>query len=359
MRNNGASAGRGNYARARDAEELIYLTRKSIAKLLGAKKAGNIVLTSNVTESLNIILKGFLNYGDGVLTSSIEHNAMWRPLNYLQRDKNITIHTFHCTKEGTVDLQKVKEKLNKDIKLVALMHGSNVLGNIFPLKNIIKLAHEKNIPVLVDAAQTAGALPFNIEELDIDFLAFTGHKGLLGPTGTGGFYIREGLELRTFKEGGTGTISKSPFQPHSVPDRYEAGTMNTMGLVGLKAGTEFLLKTSVEKIREHEIALMSQMLDGLLSIENVEVYGSRNSKECLGLVCFNVKGANPYDVSLWLDEYAGIMVRAGLHCSPQAHRVLGTLETGAIRASVGYFNTMEDIICLLEAIKEYIKTKRR
>jgi cysteine desulfurase family protein len=359
MRNNGASAGRGNYARARDAEELIFLTRKSIAKLLGAKKAGNIVLTSNVTESLNLVLKGFLNYGEGVLTSCVEHNAMWRPLNYLQKDKNINIHKFQCTQEGAVDLQEIKEQLSKDIKLVAIVHGSNVLGSIFPLTEIIKLAHEKHIPVLVDAAQTAGVLPMNIEALDADFLAFTGHKGLLGPTGTGGLYIREGLELRTFKQGGTGTISKSPFQPNSVPDRYEAGTMNTVGLVGLKAGAEFLLETGVDKIREHDIVLMSQMLNGLANIDNVEVYGTKCAEDRLGLISFNIKGANPYDVSFWLDEHAGIMVRAGLHCSPEAHRVLGTLETGAIRASVGYFNTIEDVICLLEAIKYYIKTQRR
>ncbi len=359
MRNNGASAGRGNYARARDAEELLYQTRKSVAKLLGAKKPSNIVFTSNVTESLNLILNGFLNDGDGVITSCVEHNAMWRPLNYLQRDKNVKIHTFSCTKDGSVDLQEIKDLLNKDIKLVALVHGSNVLGNIFPLKEIIELAHEKNIPVLADAAQTAGAVPIDIQALDVDFLAFTGHKGLLGPTGTGGFYIKEGMELRPLKSGGTGTISKSPFQPDSIPDRYEAGTMNTMGLAGLKAGTEFLLLTGVEKIREHEIALVSQLLAGLANIKEVQVYGPQSAENRLGLVTFNINQANPYDVSAWLDEHAGIMVRAGLHCSPQAHRVLGTVETGAIRASVGYFNTKEDINALIQALRDYIKTVRK
>ena len=359
MRYNGASAGRGNYTRARDAEELIYLTRKSVAKLLGAKKAGNIVLTSNVTESLNLILKGFLNNGDGVLTSSIEHNAMWRPLHSLQRDKHINIHTFHCTTEGTVDLQEIKEQLGKDIRLLALVHGSNVLGNVFPLDEIIRLAHERDIPVLVDAAQTAGVFPLDIEALDVDFLAFTGHKGLLGPTGTGGFYIREGLELRTLKEGGTGTISKSPFQPNSVPDRYEAGTMNTVGLVGLKAGAEYLLETGIDIIRGHEIALMTKMLAGLARIENMEVYGTGNAHLRLGLVTFNIKGVNPYDAAFWLDQHAGIMVRAGLHCSPQAHKVMGTLEMGALRASVGCFSTMQDVIHLLEAMEDCTKSLRR
>lgn len=359
MRNNGASAGRGNYVRAREAEELIYLTRKAIAGLLGAPKPGNIVLTSNATESLNIILKGFLNEGDGVLTSSIEHNAMWRPLGSLQRDRNIAIHTFDCTPDGRVDLQQIKDLLGTNIKLVALLHGSNVLGSVFPIAEITKLAHEKGIPVLVDAAQTAGVLPINIQESEVDFLAFTGHKGLLGPTGTGGFYIREGLSLRTFKEGGTGTVSKSPYQPDSVPDRYEAGTMNTMGLAGLKAGVEFILRTGVEQIRAHEKTLAAQMLKGLSEISGVEVYGTQHAEERLGLVCFNITGANPYDVSFWLDEHAGIMVRAGLHCSPQAHRVLGTIETGAVRASVGFFNTAEDVQYLLSAVAEYGKTQRR
>ena len=359
MRHNGASAGRGTYARAMEAEELIYLTRKSLAKFLGARKAGNIVLTSNVTESLNLILKGFLNNGDGVLTSSIEHNAMWRPLHGLQRDRHINIHTFHCSKEGTVDLQEIREHLRNGIQLVALLHGSNVLGNVFPLAEIIRLAHERDVPVLVDAAQTAGVFPLDIEALDVDFLAFTGHKGLLGPTGTGGFYIREGMELRTLKEGGTGTISKSPYQPSSVPDRYEAGTMNTVGLVGLKAGIEFLLKTGVERIREHEIALMTKILAGLAGLEDVEVYGTQNAQLRLGLITFNIRGVNPYDAALWLDQHAGIMVRAGLHCSPQAHKVMGTLETGAIRASVGCFSTMQDVVHLLASIEDFIKSQRR
>ncbi|HNX13951.1 MAG TPA: aminotransferase class V-fold PLP-dependent enzyme [Oscillospiraceae bacterium] len=359
MRNNGANAGRGNYALARDAEELIYQTRKSAAKLLGAKKASNIVFTGNVTEALNMILKGFLNDGDEVLTSSIEHNAMWRPLNYLQRDKNVKIHTFSCAKDGSADLQEIKDLLGKNIKLVALVHGSNVLGSIFPLQEIVEPAHEKNIPVLVDAAQTAGAIPINIEALGVDFLAFTGHKGLLGPTGTGGFYIKEGLELRPLKAGGTGSVSTSPFQPDSVPDRYEAGTMNTMGLAGLKAGTEFLLQTGVNKIHEHEIALVSRLLNGLANIGEVEVYGPQSAENRLGLATFNIRSRNPYDVSAWLDEHAGIMVRAGLHCSPQAHRVLGTVETGAVRASVGYFNTAEDIDALLQALRDYIKIVRK
>lgn len=355
MRTNGASAGRGNYQRARDAEELIYKTRKSIARLFDAKKPGNIVFTSNVTDSLNMILKGYLKEGDTVLTSDIEHNAMWRPLNLLQKEKGIHIKTFHSSSNGKVDLDEIQEKLSSGVSLVATIHGSNVIGNILPLEKIVKIAHEKDVPVLADAAQTAGAYPLSIKETEVDFLAFTGHKGLLGPMGMGGFYIRDGIRLKTLKEGGTGTISKSLFQPESTPDRYETGTMNMGGIAGLHAAIEYLLETGVDNIRKHESRLIQSLMDALLNIEQVEIYGPKPGQERLGLLSFNIKNANPYEVSSWLDEESGIMVRAGLHCSPQAHKVLGTSDTGAIRASVGYFNTLEDIEILVSGIRNFCK----
>jgi cysteine desulfurase family protein len=354
MRFNGASAGRGNYTRAREAEELVYRTRKSLARLLDAKKPGNIVFTSNVTDSLNMILKGYLKEGDTVLTSDIEHNAMWRPLHLLQKERGIHIRTFHCAPDGTVDLQEIRERLSKGVSLVATIHGSNVIGNILPIAQIAQLAHEKEIPVLVDAAQTAGAYPLSIRESGVDFLAFTGHKGLLGPMGTGGFYLREGIRLETLREGGTGTISKSLDQPENPPDRYETGTMNMGGIAGLHAAAGFLTETGVDAVQRHESFLIRQLMEELSRMELVELYGPALGQERLGLLSFNIKGVDPYKVSAWLDEQSGIMVRAGLHCSPQAHRVLGTVETGAIRASVGYFNTSDDISQLAEGIKAYV-----
>ena len=312
-------------------------------------------MTCNVTESLNMILKGYLREGDTVLTSDIEHNAMWRPLHALQKERGIRIRTFHCSPDGTVDLQEIREMLRSGISLVATIHGSNVIGNILPIREIVSLAHEKEIPVLVDAAQTAGAYPISIRETEVDFLAFTGHKGLLGPMGTGGFYIREGLRLETLKEGGTGTISKSLFQPETTPDRYEAGTMNMGGIAGLHAGVGFIRETGVETICARENKLIQRLMDSLSRMEQVEVYGPKPGKERLGLLSFTIKNADPYDVSLWLEERSGIMVRAGLHCAPQAHRVLGSIETGAVRASVGIFNSMEDIDGLVEGIRSYCK----
>ena len=358
MRTNGASAGRGTYARARDAEELIYKTRKSIASLFEAPKPGNIVLTSNVTESLNMILKGCLKEGDTVLTSDIEHNAVWRPLHQLCRDRGIQIRTFHCSPQGRIDLDEVETLLDPAVALVALVHGSNVIGNILPVREIAAIAHRKEVPVMVDAAQTAGTYPVSIRDTEVDFLAFTGHKGLMGPMGTGGFYIRDGITLKTLKEGGTGTLSKSAFQPESVPDRYEAGTMNMGGIAGLHAALGFLLAKGVDSIHEHESRLVESMMESLSMIDGVEIYGPERGQDRLGLLSFNIKGADPYDVASFLEEQSGIMVRAGLHCAPCAHRVLGTIDRGCVRAGAGIFNSMQDIEKTVETVEAFIKRKK-
>ena len=352
IRENGSSPGRGNYASAMESEQLVYETRKTIVKLFAAKKASEIVFTMNSTEAINTILKGYLKNGDGVLTSNAEHNAMWRPLKNLEQNRNITVDCFSVTKEGNVDLQEITEKLIDRIKLIAFVHGSNVLGNIAPVSEISKIAHSKNIPVFIDASQTAGAYQINVVEDGIDFLAFTGHKSLMGPTGTGGFYIRSGLQLDTLKEGGTGSMSKSPFPPELPPDRYEAGTMNIFGLAGLKTAVDYIHSIGTSKILAHERGLLARLLSGLAEIPKVEIYGNTNADEKLGLVCFNIGDKNPYEIASKLDEDFGIMVRAGLHCAPQAHRILGTVDRGAVRASIGLFNTEEHIEMLLASLKK-------
>ena len=351
MRNNGANPGRGNYSNAMDSDRLVYETRKTAAKLFGAKKPGEIVFTSNATEAVNIILKGFLKNGDEVLTSNIEHNAMWRPLKKLEDNRNIKINYFNVTKDGKVDLNEISDKLTAQIKLVAFVHGSNVLGNILPVAEISKLAQKKNIPVFIDASQTAGVYPINVIDDGIDFLAFTGHKSMLGPTGTGGFYIRNGLYLDTLKEGGTGSMAKSPFQPDLPPDRYESGTLNIFGLAGLKAAVDYIHEAGVLKILEHERRLLSRLLRGLKEIPGVEIYGSLNPDEKLGIVSFNIKKRDPYEIASKLDENYGIMTRAGLHCAPRAHKIIGTEDRGAVRVSIGCFNTEEHIDLLLDALK--------
>ncbi len=354
-RGNGASAGRGNYRRALDAEELIFKTRKALASILDVERPGRIVLTANATQSLNVILKGYLKCGDTVLISDMEHNAVWRPLNRLRQERDIRILTFHCTAEGKVDFKEIETLLDSGVSLVAMLHGSNVSGAILPVAAIARLAHQRGIPVLTDVSQTAGVYPISVREFDVDFLAFTGHKGLLGPMGTGGFYIREGLWLDTLIEGGTGTVSKSPFPPESVPDRYEAGTMNMGGIAGLLAAAEYIRETGIDTIRAAEDRLIRRLMEGLSKYDGVEMHGPGTDRERLGLLSFNIRGVDPYKVAAYLDDENEIMVRAGLHCAPLAHSVLGTLDTGSIRASVGPFSRPEEIDELLGAVETYLK----
>ncbi|MDR3076617.1 MAG: aminotransferase class V-fold PLP-dependent enzyme [Synergistaceae bacterium] len=351
MRGNGASPGRGNYALARDADDLVYRTRKALCKLLGAKRPSEIIFTSNATESINMALKGYLKRGDKVITTGYEHNAMWRPLKKLEEELDVKVELLPCSHEGRTDTSPLPDML-RGASLVAVAHGSNVAGCLSPLEEIVAAAHEAGVPVLADAAQTAGVYPINLSEIHIDMLAFTGHKGLMGPTGTGGLYLREGLELRTLKEGGTGGMSESPYPPNSPPDRYEAGTMNICGIAGLNAAVDFLLGVGVEQVRAHEIRLTETLINGLNTIPRAAYYGPRLASDRLGLVSFNLDGISANEVALKLDEDYGIMVRAGLHCAPQAHRVIGTERTGAVRASVGYFNTEEDVTCLIGALSQ-------
>lgn len=353
MQTNGASPGRGNYRRAMQADDLVYQTRKSICKLLGAKRPRQIILTSNATEALNMALKGFLKSGDHVLTTAYEHNAMWRPLKMLELDRGIQIECIPCSPMGVIDLQWMRERLQKgDIRLVAVAHGSNVIGCITPLAELIPLAHRFGAAVLVDAAQTAGIYPLNVASLKVDMLAFTGHKGLLGPPGTGGLYLDDQITLHTFKEGGTGGMSSSPYQPDDPPDRYEAGTMNICGIAGLHAAVNFLMQTGVETVRLHETKLLSLLLEKLQAIPSITLYGPRQAEDRLGLLAFNLAGKDPYHVAQCLDEQYEIMLRAGIHCAPQAHTLLATETSGSVRMSVSYFTTPQDIQTLADALQQ-------
>lgn len=354
LRQNGASAGRGNYKRALAAEEIIYKTRAALARLFKIKDAARIIFTANVTEALNLALKGYLKSGDKVLTTNMEHNSMWRPLKKLERDQGIIITELNCAEDGTICQQEIDSKIAEDLKLVCCLHASNVLGSLLPLDKITRKAHEYNIPVLVDAAQTAGVYHLDVEQDGIDLLAFTGHKGLLGPMGTGGLYIRPGLELDTFKEGGTGSSSALEYQPQSLPDRYEAGTLNIPGLAGLLAAVEFIEQTGLNAIREKEQQLINRLSEILRSLEQVTVYGPAHDVERVGLISFNIDGVEPEEVAYALDEMQEIMVRAGLHCAPKAHRLLGTETRGAVRVSVSYFNEMEHLKAFEEALKKIL-----
>lgn len=351
MRGNGASPGRGNYARAMEADRLVYETRKAIAELLGVPRPGQVIFTCNATESINMALKGYLRQGDRVLTTGYEHNAVMRPLKKLEARRQVQVERIPCTAEGALDMTAAKAKLREGVRLLAVSHASNVIGCVTPLDEAVAAAHECGAAVLVDAAQTAGVCPIDVTAVPVDMLAFTGHKGLLGPTGTGGLYLRKGFELSTLKEGGTGGMSLSPFPPDDPPDRYEAGTMNISGIAGLHASVRYLLDIGVDAVRAHEAELTGLLLDGLESIPRLTYYGPRSAGR-IGLVSFNIEGHDPHKVSMRLDRDYGIMVRSGLHCAPEAHRLLGTAPTGAVRASVGYFNQPSDIARLVGALGE-------
>lgn len=356
MRQNGASAGRGNYRRAMEASQLLYGARKAVAKVLGVKSPSKIIFTANITESLNLVLKGFLNSNDLVLTTNYEHNAMWRPLKRLEKEKNIRIIELNCSQCGVLDFQELTAALKQKPKLFCFAHGSNVLGNILPLEEIARLAHSFKVPILVDAAQTAGVVPLEATDWGIDFLAFTGHKSLLGPMGTGGLYIHGDTPLRTLKEGGTGSASSSRFQPENPPDRFESGTMNIPALAGLKAAAEFLDAAGIEKIRRREEKMITMLMENLAKIPEITLYGAKITDPRLGLVSFNIGNHDPYDVAAWLDTNYDVMVRSGLHCSPQAHRLMGTEKRGAVRISLSIFNTEEEIAICCKAINEFSKT---
>ena len=348
----GVSFGRGAYRRALEAERLVFETRRALGQLFGIKDIGRIIFTANVTESLNLALKGYLNKGDHVITSHMEHNSMWRPLKLLEKEKKIKITVLDCPQGAPFEPRQLEEAITSRTRLVALNHASNVTGTLMPLKEAGSICQSYQVPLLADTAQTAGAYPINVEELNIALLAFTGHKGLLGPTGTGGLYVAPGIELKPLKEGGTGGDSLLENQPEKLPDRFEAGTLNVAGLAGLKAGVTFIMEKGLENIREEKKRNTELALTEMAKIPGITLYGPSPGKERMAVISFNLKSILSEDIAFILDEAYDIMVRSGLHCSPQAHRCLGTVENGTVRASLGVFNTEKDVVRLKEALEE-------
>lgn len=352
MRNIGVSVGRGSGNHFAKAEKIVHEARTLVASFFGIKDASRVVFTYNATHALNLAIKGFLKGGEHVITTSVEHNAVWRPLKHLERTRGIEITVIQCDSDGKLKVSDVERHIRKGTKLIVMTHASNVIGTILPVEEVGELARRYGIPLLVDAAQTAGTVPIDVEEMNIDMLAFTGHKGLLGPQGIGGLYVREGIDLEPLIHGGTGSHSHLEEQPPAMPEKHEAGTLNLPAIAGLKAGVEFLMRHGVEKIREHEVALTQSLLQELKKIERVEVYGTMDARERVGVVSFNIDGVEPSEVAMMLEKGFGIIVRYGLHCAPMAHRTIGTFKTGTVRVSFGPFNTDEDAFELVRAIRE-------
>ncbi len=345
----GGNPGRSGHHRSLEAGRVVLRARDALAILLGATNPSRVILTKNATEALNLGIKGILSAGGHAVVSCLEHNSVWRPLEALA-PQGVTYTAVPCRGDGYIDPAAVGEAITPATKLLIFMHASNVTGILLPVAEIAALGHERGIPLLVDAAQTAGCYPINVEGMRIDLLAFTGHKELLGPQGTGGLYVAEGLEMPPLLEGGTGSNSRDPHQPDFLPDRFEAGTLNGVGLAGLHAGVEFVMGQGLERVREHTLELTERLTCGLGAMPHVTLYGTADAAGRVGIASFNVEGLESSEAASLLDERYGICVRSGLHCAPLAHRALGTLERGTVRASISYLSTPDDVDYLLECV---------
>ncbi len=355
MREEGANPGRGGHTMAVRAGKRLMRARMALAELFHVRNPMDIAFMLNTTMALNTALHGFIEAGDHIITTSVEHNSVSRPLESLKIEKNITVTVIETDESGRLDLDVLEKAFTPRTRLVVCNHSSNVLGSILPVDQITKLAHDKGAKVLVDAAQSAGLLPIDVEQMEVDMLAFPGHKGLLGPSGTGGLYIHPELELRPLMQGGTGSHSDSVYHPTTRPDCYEAGTPNTIGIAGLEAGVRFLLHETVENFYTKEWALTQRILCGLQGIKGIRWLGPEIGQARTGIVSFHSEHMDAAACAFRLDREYGIAVRAGYHCSPLAHRTAGTLKEGAVRVSVGWNTTEQQVDDVLEAIEHISK----
>lgn len=346
-----ANPGRGGHSLSLEAGGKVYECRQQLAELFHVKNLENIIFTQNTTEALNLGIKGLLTKEDHVVISGMEHNSVLRPLKAMGVAYSVAIPDAI----GRINATEVEKHICANTRLIIVTHGSNIVGTINPIREIGKLARENNIVFLVDAAQTAGVIPIDVEEDNIDLLAFAGHKMLYGPQGTGGLYIRENLKLKPLKEGGTGSLSEYMEQPDFLPDRFESGTLNTPGIAGLYEGVCFIQKIGYEKLLKKEQELTKYLLEELLNIDGVTVYGAKTTENRLGVVGFNLRDLDCIMMGNLLDEDYNIACRAGLHCSALAHQSMGTLKKGMLRFSTSYFTKKSDIAYSISSINKILK----
>ncbi|WP_434291782.1 aminotransferase class V-fold PLP-dependent enzyme [Clostridium botulinum] len=356
MKNVGASPGRGGYENALTGDRMVYKCRQSLINLFNFNKIENVVFTSNITASLNILIKSIVKDGWHVITSSMDHNSVIRPLVSLEKSNKIELDILNCSKEGLINIEDFKNAIKDSTRLVVLSHASNIVGTIQPLETIGKICKEKGIYFIIDSAQTAGVLPLNFQNLNCNALAFTGHKSLLGPQGIGGFIIDDELNniATNFIEGGTGSLSESTLQPDFLPDKFESGTMNTPGIAGLLAGIEYINEEGLNAIKEREEYLSKEFINGLLNIDSVKVYGPLDASLRTATISINSSKIDNSELGFLLDSEFGIMVRTGLHCAPLAHKTIGSFPQGTLRFSFGAFNDIKDINYALYALNSIL-----
>ncbi|MEW6660978.1 MAG: aminotransferase class V-fold PLP-dependent enzyme [Bacillota bacterium] len=344
--------GRGAYSLALEAGRHILEARSLLAKFFNVPKPNQVIFTANVTQALNTAIKGLLRPGDHVLTTSMEHNAVARPLTWMRDNWGIEFDAVPCSKEGLLDPGDVVKLARRNTKLLVCTHASNVTGSIIPIVELGAIAKERGWYFVIDAAQTAGALPIDFQAANADVLAFTGHKHLLGPMGTGGFCIslRAAEHAYPLVTGGTGSISDREYQPDFLPDKFESGTLNVPGIAGLAAGVNHLLQVGLETIRAHELLLTEYFRQGLERMDGITVYGPREPRLATGTISINMVQRDNADLSFQLDDQFGIMTRPGLHCAPWAHQTIGTFPMGTLRFSLGVYNTTEEVDFALKAL---------
>jgi cysteine desulfurase family protein len=354
--NVGSNVGRGTYQNSYSAGQIVYETRELLCDIFNFHDPLKVVFTMNITQSLNMILKGLLKNGDHVIVSSMEHNAVIRPLTTLSKI-GVQFDRVQCNIDGTLNPQDVEKHIRPNTKLVVMTHASNVCGTILPLEEIGKICKNHNIHFVIDSAQSAGVLDVDFKKLNLSGLAFTGHKGLLGPQGIGGFIVDTQLanEIEPLIEGGTGSLSESESQPDYMPDKFESGTLNIPGIYGLNASLKYLKKVSISSIREKEEELTKRFLDGILNIKEANVIGLKGIEGRTAVVSIDFPNLDNSEVAFILDREFGIMTRVGLHCAPSAHKTLNTFPKGTVRFSFGHYNTNEEIDFVVESINKTIK----
>ena len=353
MKNYCANPGRAGHRLSLRAGREIYDTRENLAKLFNIDNPMNIIFTSNATESLNLAIKGLLKTGDHVITTSMEHNSVIRPIMALEKI-GVENTIVDCNEEGFLDINDLEKGIKPNTKLIVTTHASNVFGTLIDIKEVGLVAKKNNITYLVDASQTAGVYDIDVKNMNIDILATAGHKSLLGPQGVGILYIKEGIDLDTLKEGGTGSQSEYLFQPQMLPDKYESGTHNTPAIAGLNAGVKYILD-NIDTIRRKEEELCEYMLSRLDEIKDIKIYGTKDIKKRVPVISINIGDIDSGEITFILDSEYDIATRSGLHCSPLAHKTVGTIKQGTIRFSNGYFNTKDDIDMVIDTLKNIEK----
>jgi cysteine desulfurase / selenocysteine lyase len=352
MKNVGGSPGRSSHALAVKASRVVFDAREACSRLFNVTDSSRIIFTRGATESINLALFGLLRDGDRVVVTALEHNSVMRPLRHLSRTKGIRVDVVPCSAQGLIDLDAFERTMKTGAGLAIINHASNVCGTIQPIEHLGAVARANGALFMVDAAQTAGALPIDVRAMGIDLMAFSGHKSLFGPQGVGGLFIREGITCTPLIFGGTGSGSDSDEQPDFMPDKFESGTLNGPGIAGLAAGIDFITKTGIDAIQEHGKELTGRFLAQLANDSDViTVLGPKDPTAMLPTISLSMSGADAGEVARKLNDEFGLCLRVGLHCAPQAHRTLGTFPKGTLRLSFGYLNTIEEIDRIVVALR--------